>query len=56
MMTRQEFAAFMGVSLKTVDLYRKLGLLASVKVRGIIRFPAPYVTDFFRRHLEPSLV
>lgn len=52
MMTKKQLANFLGVSPRTVDTFRKVGLLHSVKVRRTIRFPSPAVSAFLRQHQE----
>lgn len=52
MMTKLQLADFLSVSTRTIDLYRRLGLIRAVKVRGMVRFPSPQVLDFLSRHLE----
>jgi predicted site-specific integrase-resolvase len=56
LMNKQQLATFLGVSESTVDVYRKLGLLKSLKVRGKVRFPRAYVLDFLLAHLEHPLL
>jgi predicted site-specific integrase-resolvase len=55
LMNKQQLATFLGVSKGTVDVYRKLGLIKSLKVRGRVRFPRAYVLDFLWAHLEHPL-
>lgn len=55
LMSKKQLADFMGVSTKTIDLYRKLGLIDAIKVRGTVRFPSPYVVEFLRRHQEVTI-
>jgi predicted site-specific integrase-resolvase len=52
LMNKEQLANFLGVSTSTVDVYRRLGLLKSLKVRGAVRFPRAYILDFLQQHLE----
>jgi hypothetical protein len=54
LMTKLQLASFLNVHPRTIDIYRKLGLIRSIKVRGTVRFPSPFVLDFLNRHQEPT--
>ena len=55
LMTKRQLTDFLGISTRTIDLYRRLGLVRSIKIRGTVRFPAPYVIDLLTKHQEPAI-
>ena len=52
LMTRNQFADFMQVSTSTVDAWRRLGLVRSMKTRNRVYFARNDVLDFLCRHQE----
>jgi excisionase family DNA binding protein len=52
LLTRAEAAKFLGVHINSVDNYRKLGLLPTVKVRGLVRIRREDIAAFVERHLS----
>jgi predicted site-specific integrase-resolvase len=54
LMNKRQFATFLGISATTLDIYRKLGLIHSIKVRGTVRFTSSQVLDFLQRHQEAA--
>ena len=54
LMNKRQLASFLNVHEKTLDTYRKLGLIRSIKVRGTVRFTSSHVLDFLQRHQESA--
>jgi excisionase family DNA binding protein len=52
LVTRAEAATLLGVHVNTVDNYRRLGLLPTVKVRGLVRLRQQDIVEFVERHLS----
>jgi len=52
--SKQQVAEMLGVSPRTVDTYRKTGLLDSIVVRGRVRFVPNELITFLQKHAESA--
>lgn len=53
LLTRAEAAQHLGVHVNTVDNYRRIGLIAYIKVRGMVRIRLEDVDAFLAKHRTP---
>jgi len=50
LLTKREAAEYLRISERTLDRYRGLKLINSVKVRNVVRFAQSDLEDFLKRH------
>jgi excisionase family DNA binding protein len=50
LLTKKEAANRLTISTRTLDRFRRLGLLQAVKVRNVVRFRESDLDDFLSRH------
>lgn len=56
LLTRAQAATLLGIHINSVDNYRRLGLLPTVKIRGMVRIRMEDIACLIERHLTTPQV